>query len=125
MKQNVNPVVAAIVIVAIVALVGMVYYWRDQQRQDASALKPPSMLPPQFSSMSTKDPVPPTAGAANQPIQGHSLAPPGLGSSGPAIQSSGMGSAPGGMAPTPGGMPPSPPGMAPGGPAIQPGTGVR
>lgn len=110
-KQQVNPVVAAIVIVVVVAIAAGVYFWRDQQRRDASAMKPPSMLPPQFSSMSTKDPVPPQSATQNQPIQGHTLAPPGLGSSGPAIQSGGMMPGTGGMAPTPGGMPPAPPGV--------------
>ncbi|MBM3495929.1 MAG: hypothetical protein FJX72_16640 [Armatimonadetes bacterium] len=119
MKQNISPAVAALIIVVILALVGGVFYWRDQKRMDASAMKPNTMLPPQFRSMSTKDPVPPASATTAQPQGGNTLMPPGIGGGGPAIQSGGM--TPGGMAPTPGGMPPSPPGMAPGAPVIQSG----
>ena len=112
MKQNVSPVTAAIVIVVVVAVVAGIYLWVYQAKPSAKMPKPPSMLPPQFQSMSTKDPVPPKTSAG--PVQGGSLAPPGLGGGGPAIQSSGMmPGAPPGTAPSPPGMAPSPPGMAP------------
>ncbi len=108
MKQNISPAAAAIIIAVVVAIVIGIYVWQYRAAPQATAMKPPSMLPPQFRSMSTKDPVPPNI--SNQPVQGGSLAPPGLGSSGPTIQSGGMMP---GAPPTPGGAPPLAPGTVP------------